>query len=134
MNKTENVDSYFLCSENVIKSFPKAKKSRPFKSGYDYDKDDNYYIVLIDFKEVESFYNKNYDLLDFWVRECIDSLVDISCFEKGRLTNANLFSEIQNQLELTTETNVAYTLFKLSESEGVNPIDFINNLKPKQDE
>jgi hypothetical protein len=64
--------SYFLCSEEVINVFPEVEHSKPFKSGYNFELNENYYVGLLDFSEVEKYYNNHDQLIeDFWCRECV---------------------------------------------------------------
>lgn len=36
---------FYLCSSAVIEHFPSLERSKPFKSGYEHDKEDVYYII-----------------------------------------------------------------------------------------
>lgn len=65
---------YYLCSAIVVDLNPSFIKSKPFKSGYSFDKKENYYIIYIsdeDFDNLNNQYNSLDESLNFWICECI---------------------------------------------------------------
>ena len=127
MKKLQEDKQYFLCSQKVIEHFKNAEKSKPFKSGYRFERDVNYYVAKLNFNEVEKYFNSIEDLdVDFWCRECVDGSMGI---KKIRITYAKkngLFREIEEKINLTTEKNLAMVIKNLSNKYGLNPIEFID--------
>lgn len=130
---------YFLCSYSVIEHFPDCVRSIPFKSGYDFDVNDKYYILATaDFEKYEKYYNEviqpfneksNVDDIDFWLRECCTSQLDNA--PKGCLTKCKtygIFKAIENIYGLTNEKNRAFAIFKMAEYYGIDPIEFIGRV------
>lgn len=130
---------YFLCSSDVIKHFPNSVRSIPFKSGYDYDKEDRYYILATqNFEEYEKYYNEviepfnqksNVDDIDYWLRECCNNQLTDS--PKGCLTKCKtygIFYAIENIYGLTNEKNRAFAIFKMAEYYGIDPIEFVGRV------
>lgn len=135
---------FYVCSEAVVKAFPELVKSNPFKSGYDYDKDKNYYIVIVpDFEPIESYYN-TLNPSDFWIYEIVDSQIILGESQSGEDEDVDeffedpisvdeckkmgLFSAIQYYVGVTKEQNIAYAIFKICERDGLDPIEFANKL------
>lgn len=138
-NKLLTEVQYFLCSAAVIEHFPRLKKSKPFKSGYEYDKDDVYFIVATEnfdaiakyYDEVIEPFNEKSTIkdIDFWLRECTNSKVEEA--PKGCITKCKeygVFGAIENIWNLTNEENRAFCIFRMSEYYGLNPIEFINKI------
>lgn len=139
-------NNYYYVSEDVIVAFPDLEKSKPFKSGYDFDKDCNYYIAKInDFSEIEEFYNNGESLDNFFAYELVDSHVDLKYtdfyedtddgvgfdvvieFDFEEIENHNgVLSAIEETLSLTKEQNIAYVFWKLSNKHNINPIEMAN--------
>jgi len=82
--------SYFLCSEAVIKAFPKSIRSKGFKSGYS-DENEKYYIIFENFDKM----NKYYEPLDindpirddFWTRECVNGAMEVRLKKRSVFRN-----------------------------------------------
>ena len=56
------MNSYYLCSEGVFNLFPQFEYSKPFKSGYGFDVNNNFYIAYLDdnqYKAIENYYDQN---------------------------------------------------------------------------
>jgi hypothetical protein len=136
--KQITASEYYLCSKSIIEHFPDLPKSKPFKSGYDWDSE-NYYIAAIDdfssiekyFKEViEPFNEKSNVNIDFWLYECASSLIEqpknypyqSECKKRG------VFVTVENVFGVTKERNIAYAIYKMSEYYGLNPIQFANKI------
>lgn len=122
---------YFLCSKAVIDYFPDVEKSKPFKSGYRFDKGDCYYVAVIDFPKVDSFYKANEERLlleDFWCRECHAGSMEVDKITIAGCKRNGLFKEIENKIGLTTERNQAMTIYNLSQKYNCTPIEFINRI------
>lgn len=130
---------YFLCSSAVIDHFPNSVRSNPFKSGYDFDKEEKYYILAtMNFEEYEKYYDEviepfnqksNVSDIDFWLRECCDSQVNQA--PKGCLIKCKtlgIFKAIENVYGLTNEKNRAYAIFKMAEYYGIDPIKFVGKV------
>lgn len=122
---------YFLCSKTVIDAFPDIEHSKPFKSGYKFELDEEYYVALLDFEKVEKYYNddiNNNNYIDFWCRECVGGTMDVSKITLKGAKNKRLFIEIEEKIGLTTERNQAMTIYNLSEKHNCTPIEFINKI------
>jgi hypothetical protein len=131
---------YFLCSKEVIRHFPNLKKSKPFESGYSFDRDEEYFVVATDdYKSIEKYYKNviepfneksNVDDLDFWLREVCNSQLDDA--ERGCLSECKsngIFVAIEHIWMLTNEKNRAYAIYKMSEFYNLNPIQFVNKAR-----
>lgn len=121
--------TFFICSEKVINCFPECKRSKPFKSGFENDNDNNY-VAILDFEKVEKHYNQlQEDEQDsFWCRECVPGQMDVSKFTLSRMRKNGIFAEISLKLDLTLEKNQAMTIFNLSEKFKCTPIELINKI------
>lgn len=152
MNKTSNLPqnqplqqtavsggAYFLCSKSVIEHFPNLVKSKPFKSGFDFEKEDEFYIIETnEFDVIEKYYmnvikpfneKSNISDIDFWLRECCDSQLELP--KKGSITKCRrlgFFAAISQIWNLTNAKNQAYAIFKMSDYYGLNPIEFVNRV------
>jgi len=133
------MQEYFLCSSSVIEHFSNLKKSKPFKSGYSHDYEDLYFVIATDdYESIEKYYKEviepfneksNVTDIDFWVRECCDSLLDAA--PKGCITKCKafgVFKAIENIWGLTNEKHRAFAIYKMAEYYDVNPIEFINKV------
>ena len=135
-----NDKEYYLCSQAVIEAFPDAERSLPFKSGYDYEPEENYYIAVLDFEVVEKYYNEviqtnndsSTEYIDFWCRECVPGQMDVSHITLVGCRIHGLFCEIENKTQLTTERNRAMSVFELSQKYNCNPIAFIKKIVTKK--
>lgn len=123
---------YFLCSEAVIDIIKPEEYSLPFKSGYEFDKDDNYYIAVLNFEEIE---DKAQNALrgndDFWLKELVPGLMDVSDLTLKGIKENGLFSEIESNLGLTATRNQAMTIYNLAKQYSQTPIEFINEYASK---
>ena len=129
--KNYNMDkTFFLCSENLIKYFKTSKHSRPFKSGFEND-NDNYYVALLDFNEVDTYYQEHQNNLkneDFWCRECVPGHMNVSKITLSGMRKNGIFAEIRWKLDLTAIRNQAMTIHNLSEKFNCTPIELINKI------
>jgi len=124
--KTED---YFLCSQEVIDAFPDCEHSRPFKSGFKND-DDNNYVAILDFDKVEQLYNQlpEDEYNNFWCRECVAGQMDVSKFTLSAMRKNGIFEEILCKLDLATAKNQAMTIFNLAKKFNCTPIQLINKI------
>ena len=122
------MNSYFLCSQKVIDFAKPEFVSIPFRSGYSFEKDENYYVAVLDFDVIESYYNSLSDNEqdDFWLQECTEGLMDVSKVRTKFINEHGLLLEIERATGLTTTENRAMVIRNLSEYFGLNPIEFIN--------
>jgi hypothetical protein len=128
--------SYFLCSKVVIEHFPNNEHSKPFKSGYSYDLEYEYYVALLDWLEIEKYYKeviepfnlKSHVEIDFWCRECAPGQIDISKITLSSARKNGLFVEAENKTRLTNEKNRAMIIFNLAEKFNCTPIELINKI------
>lgn len=129
MNEQSKHDPYFLCSEKVIKYAKPKEVSKPFKSGY-WNDESNYYIAVLDFKDIETYYNELTELEQhyFWLQEIVEGTMDVSALKLSGLKNNGILYEIEFVLDLTTEKNRAMVLFNLSKKYNCNPIELINKI------
>lgn len=131
--------TYYLCSAEVVKHFPDLERSKPFKSGYEHDTEDVYFIIgtyeyekLFDYYErvIAPFNEKsNVDDIDYWLRECTDSQIDEA--PKGCITKCRaygIFRAIEAVWNLTNEKNRAFAIHKMSEYYGLTSIEFVNRV------
>lgn len=129
---------YHLCSEAVIEHFNPKNVSKPFKSGYEFDKETNYFVAEINFEEVDSYY-KNFiepyneksrvKDIDFWTRRVSSGTMDVTKITKSGINKKGLFVEIENKTGLTNKKNRALCIHNLTNMFGFNnPIDFINSI------
>lgn len=122
---------YYLCSGIVVDLNPKFIKSKPFKSGYSFDIKENYYIIYIsdeDFDNLNNQYNSLDESLNFWIRECVHGIMDVSKITLKNIREDGLMVTIENTLDLTQVNNIAMVIYNLSEKYNVTPIEFINKL------
>lgn len=128
INDNENL-AFFICSQEVIDAFPDSEHSKPFKSGFENDDDDNY-VALLDFEKVEKYYNQlPEDKQDnFWCKECVAGTMDVSKISISGARKNGLFVEIENKTRLTTERNRAMIVYNLSQKYKCTPIELINKI------
>jgi hypothetical protein len=128
---------YYLCSEEVVKHFPDLKKSLPFKSGYEWDKNNYFIIETTDFAPVNKYFNeviapyneKSNCPLDFWLRQVCPSQLDAGVITLKQCRQFGIFQAIENELDLTNGTNRAFAIFSLSKKFNCkNPIEFIRKV------
>jgi hypothetical protein len=122
--------TYFICSKKVIDFAKPTEVSKPFKSGYQHDLNDEYFIAVVDFDIVEQHYNQLSDdeQDDFWLQELVSGTMDVSPITLKGLRENGLFFEIERKIGLTTTKNRAMTLNNLSEKFNCTPIDLINKI------
>jgi hypothetical protein len=124
--------SYFYCSKPVIDNFKPFQVSKPFKSGYQFDKNDEFFVAWLNFDEVKKYYENIIDTseenLTFFAWECIPGYIDVSRVNLKAAKREGLCLEIERKTGLTTEKNVAMTIYNLSEREGINPLELINKI------
>jgi hypothetical protein len=122
--------NYFLCSKSVVDRMNPTEVSKPFKSGYDWEKDEKYFIAKLNFKEAKKLYGKmTEDEQDvFWCRELVGGTMDVSKITLSGAKKNGLFVEIEQKIGLTAGRNIAMTVHELSEKFNCNPIEFINKI------
>lgn len=128
--ETTKTEAYFLCSESLIRIFPTFEHSKPFKSGFIGDDEDNY-VALICFADVEKYYAENENVLEFenfWCRECVAGTMDVSKITLAGMRRNGIFSEINEKLNITTNKNIAMVIFELSRKYCCTPIELINKI------
>lgn len=143
LDKSTNKEkmSFFLCSEAVVQHFPDVIKSKPFKSGYVHEKDDNFYIIHISnqkFDMICEYYNtviepfndnSRHTTIDFWLRECTDSQLEEPskrCMQSCR--DNGVFVTLFDLYGLSNESNQAFGIWKMANMYGLTPIEFINKV------
>lgn len=92
------------------------------------------YLGIDNSDDVKDYSKMTY--IDFWTRECLDShiyfdVVDHYTGDDAELSldkckENGLFLEIENKLNFSTQANIAYVLFRISEIESVSPLELIN--------
>ena len=131
--------TYHLCSSTVIQHFPDIAKSNSFKSGYDFDKDTDYFVIMLSdneeneitkyYENVISPYNdKSNCPIDFWTRPCCNSFVEVNLLSLDACKRKGLFLAIEIQTGLTKEQNRAYAIYSLANKYGITPIELINKI------
>lgn len=137
------MQNYYLCSQEVVAAFPELEKSKPFKSGYDYDRDKDYYVVIVDeekdWPKIELHYASGAAFEGFWIW-CIEpsqlKLKEESVdddFEEDEITledckSLGVFCAIEQYVGVTKENNIAYAFYLLAEKYDTTPIGFANQL------
>lgn len=122
--------SYFLCTSDVVNQYPNEKKSKPFKSGWNFDVKSDYYVALLDFDEVfEAKIGKL--LLEHKCYECTPGQMNISNITIANIKRDGLFYEIENKLHITTLWNQAMVISNLATKYMCDPIEFINKSAAK---
>lgn len=126
------MENYYLCSKKVVDFAKPTEVSKPFKSGYQHDLEDDYFIAVVDFEKIEEYYNnlpeEEQDKDDFWCRELVGGTMDVSTITLKGIKENGLFFEIESKIGLTTIKNRAMTIFNLSEKFGYTPVEFINRV------
>lgn len=129
---------YYLCSSEVIRHFPNAVKSKPFKSGYSVDSNDVYYIIILSEIELKNYYKdviepynakSHVEDIDFWCEPCIPGTHDISKVTLTGCKQNGLFYEIGNKTGFTTDYNQAMIIYNLSQKFNCTPIKLISKIK-----
>lgn len=126
-------DTYFICSKKVIDFANPNMVSKSFKSGYEYDKNDTYFVAVLDFELCETHYNKltTDEQDDFWLQEIVLGTMDVSKITIKELRKNGVFLEIERKIGLTTTKNRAMILGNLSQKFNYNPIELINKIYKK---
>lgn len=124
------MENYFLCSKAVVDFAKPTEVSKPFKSGYQHDKEENYFVAVLDFDKMEEHYDKlTEDEQDkFWLKELTPGLMDVSTLSIKLMKENGLFFEIERKIGLTSTRNQAMTIHNLSEQFGCSPVEFINRV------
>jgi len=129
LNEDTN-NNYFLCSKKVVDFAKPENISKPFKSGWKFDKNSEYFIAILNFQEIENHYNqlskKEQD--DFWCQEIVAGTMDVSKIKLKNLKENGIFFEIENVIGLTTIKNQAMIICNLAEKFNCNPIELVNRI------
>lgn len=130
--------NYFLCSKAVVEQFKPQEVSKPFKSGYEFEKEEEYFVAQLDYAKVRRYYKEHVEPVEketifdgnyFWAREVVPGTMDISKITLKGIRENGLFLELERIVGLTTERNRAMCIFNLTEKFGCkNPIEFINKI------
>lgn len=125
--------NYFLCSKSVIDFAKPNNISKPFKSGYDFENDYEYYIATLNFNQVKNHYDKviavNKDSEDdFWCKECIEGNFSVDKFTIKDLKKNGIFVEIERKLNFTNDNNRAMVINNLARKFNCTPIELINKI------
>ncbi len=122
--------NFFICSESVIKHFKEVIHSKPFKSGF-VDENDNNYVAKLDFDSIEKYYQEHEEELEsenFWCRECTPGTMDVSKITLAGMRRNGIFYEIMEKLNITSTRNQAMTICELSNKYNCTPIELINKI------
>lgn len=123
---------YYLCSASVVDKFKPFEVSKPFKSGFEFEENELYYVAWLNFAEVEKYYNEvvepdeNLSESDFWCRECIAGTMDSDKVSIRNAKKIGLLLEIAQTLDITAQRNQAMTIHNLSKRYGCTPVELIN--------
>jgi hypothetical protein len=114
----------------VVDLMHPTEVSRPFKSGYEFDKKNDYFVAVLDFEKTEKQYNNlsKEEQEDFYCQECVGGTMDISKLTLKWMKKNGLFYEIEMVNSLTTTKNKAMIIHGLSERFNCTPIEFINKI------
>lgn len=135
---------YYYVSEGIVKQFPEFEKSKSFDGPFGIK---CHIAVIPNFDVVEKFVNEDQTDAILFANQCVDSLVNLTydtvdyddddkeievkaeftidtCKEWGLLT------AIEQELGISKERNVAYTIYKLAEANNVTPIELIDLIYP----
>lgn len=125
-----NNTAFFICGESVLKHFPQFKYSKPFKSGFVNDVDNNY-VALLNFDSIDKYYQEHEEELDaenFWCRECVPGTMDVSKITISGMRRNGIFYEISERINLTNDGNQAMTICELARKYNCTPIELINKI------
>lgn len=123
--------AFHFCGKAVVDFLKPFYVSKPFKSGFQFETNDNYYVVWLNFEEIEKHYNEvilpdeNLDV-DFWSRECVPGTMNHSKISMRNAKKIGLLLEISQKIDITSQRNQAMTICNLSEKYGCNPVQLIN--------
>ena len=122
---------YYLCSKSVVDLFKPFEVSKPFKSSY--AEDEEYFVAWLHFDEVNRYYQANEEKIlkqkeDFFARECTKGPFNVSFLKLNRMKKNGLLSEIEAELSITSNKNIARIIYNLSERERCTPVEFINKI------
>lgn len=122
------MENYFLCSKAVVDFINPTKVSKPFKSGYSFDKDEDYFVAVFDFNIINERYNNltEDESVDFWCKEIVPGTMDVSSITLKGIKEWGLLMQIEMKLNLTSIRNIAMVIYNLSEKYNCTPIEFIN--------
>ena len=133
---TELKCEYYLCSEVVESLFKPFEVSKPFQSGYTFDKRKFYYVAWLNLNEVQNYYTEKVQphnekaepakQIDFWLEECVLGSMNVLEINLKAAKKNGLFVEIENQLSITKDNNRAMTIANLSQRFGITPVQLIN--------
>ena len=134
----EMICEYYLCTQSVVDFFKPFEVSKPFKSGYSFDSETNYYAVWLHFPEIDKQFKEviepaNSELIageeiDFMAFECIAGQMDVSKISLKSAKKDGLFSHIENVIGLTKDRNRAMTIFNIAQQYGITPVELINKM------
>jgi hypothetical protein len=122
---------FHLCGKDVVDFFKPFYVSKLFKSGFQFETNDEYYIAWINFEEIEKQYNEvilpnENSNFNFWSRECVPGTMNHSKISMRNAKKIGLLLEISQKIDITSQRNQAMTICNLSEKYGCNPVQLIN--------
>ncbi|CCG99822.1 hypothetical protein FAES_1812 [Fibrella aestuarina BUZ 2] len=132
----ETADEFYLCSATVIEHLQPKIVSKPFRSGYDSDKDTRYYVAQFDYQDAKSYYKgviepfneKSRVHCNFWFRTCSRGHIDVSQITMTNCRRLGLFVAIEQAVNLTQPQNIAIAIGELADKFNCSPIEFINKI------
>lgn len=123
--KSKNLE-YFLCSKAHVDALKPLEVSKPFKSGYNHDEDeDNDQFFVAKF---ERFVVAEQEIFkDFYIRLIRSTgTIDIDDMSLNEIKEYGLFIEIERKTKLSSIWNRASIIGDLSKHLNCTPIEFIN--------
>lgn len=122
--------TFSICTELVVKLLKPTEVSKPFKSGYIYDKNINYYIAVLNYSECKKIYNSlpEEQQILFSVIELEPGLIGVSKITLTGMNKNGIHREITHITCLAKDRHIAMILYNLSKKYDCSPIEFINKI------
>ncbi len=121
---------YYLCSKAVIDFFKPFEVSKPIISGYDWDKDDSYFVAWLNFVEVDTYYNSEFisasDLQDFSCWECVEGTMEVDKISLSKARKNGFYVEMENKVGLTLDKNRAMVIRNMADYRSITSVELIN--------
>lgn len=124
---------YYICSQLVVDLLKPIEVSRAVKVYPNIEYlTENVYVAVLDFQKAknvyESFDENSDESFNFWCEEIVPGQMNVDSITLKDFEKQDPWSVIENKLNLTKDNNRAMTICNICEREGINPIEFWNNI------